>query len=349
MASGGSNRYTLTFGVVDDTSSPVTGGTLTATSNGVTLETGTEYPSYTNVDFTFTEAEAYEVVEWKVNTDTVQEGRDRLTYTLENPSADTTVNVVVREKPSVTVNEVSNGTVDVTYTLDGETVQPSENGYVYTGTGISVTLAPATGYVVNAGAMEATYGVDVSYTDSSGATTDNMTYTIDNVQSDVTIVPVWEQLAAYTVGYYVVDTIGNGSGTNGTLSASVERKGMDSYENSEFVSGNTAYDGSTAAFTASPENGYIVQEWQVDGEVQAGNTSNTLTLSASELTADTTVTVQFREIGDKVTTIGGIVGIVCAIADKDDTLVIETGSDRTKIRFRRSAISSADAASPVCS
>ena len=45
------------------------------------------------------------------------------------------------------------------------------------------------------------------------------------------------------------------------------------------------------------------------------------------------------EIGDKVTTIGGIVGIVCAISDKDDTLVIETGSDRTKIRFRRSAIS----------
>ena len=45
------------------------------------------------------------------------------------------------------------------------------------------------------------------------------------------------------------------------------------------------------------------------------------------------------EIGDKVTTIGGIVGIVCAIADKDDTIVIETGSDRTKIRFRRSAIS----------
>jgi len=41
------------------------------------------------------------------------------------------------------------------------------------------------------------------------------------------------------------------------------------------------------------------------------------------------------EIGDKVT-------IVCAIADKDDTLVIETGSDRTKIRFRRSAISSVE-------
>lgn len=48
------------------------------------------------------------------------------------------------------------------------------------------------------------------------------------------------------------------------------------------------------------------------------------------------------EIGDKVTTIGGIVGIVFAISDKDDTLVVETGSDRTKIRFRRSAISNVE-------
>ena len=48
------------------------------------------------------------------------------------------------------------------------------------------------------------------------------------------------------------------------------------------------------------------------------------------------------EIGDKVSTIGGIVGIVCAIADTDDTIVLETGSDRTKIRFRRSAIASVE-------
>ena len=48
------------------------------------------------------------------------------------------------------------------------------------------------------------------------------------------------------------------------------------------------------------------------------------------------------EIGYKVSTIGGIVGIVCAIADKDDTIVLETGSDRTKIRFRRSAIASVE-------
>ena len=48
------------------------------------------------------------------------------------------------------------------------------------------------------------------------------------------------------------------------------------------------------------------------------------------------------EIGDKVSTIGGIVGIVCAISEKDDTIVLETGSDRTKIRFRRPAIASVE-------
>ena len=46
------------------------------------------------------------------------------------------------------------------------------------------------------------------------------------------------------------------------------------------------------------------------------------------------------EIGDEVTTIGGVIGRVTAI--KEDTFVLETGSDRVKIRFRRSAIASVE-------
>ena len=42
------------------------------------------------------------------------------------------------------------------------------------------------------------------------------------------------------------------------------------------------------------------------------------------------------EVGDDVITIGGIVGIIVSI--KDDTLVIETGSDRSKIRITRWAV-----------
>ena len=56
----------------------------------------------------------------------------------------------------------------------------------------------------------------------------------------------------------------------------------------------------------------------------------------SGLTADCTA----LEIGDQVVTIGGIVGRVVAI--KDDTFVLETGSDRVKIRFTKNAISSVE-------
>ena len=46
------------------------------------------------------------------------------------------------------------------------------------------------------------------------------------------------------------------------------------------------------------------------------------------------------EIGDQVTTIGGIIGRVVAV--KDDTFVLETGADRVKIRFTKNAISSVE-------
>lgn len=42
------------------------------------------------------------------------------------------------------------------------------------------------------------------------------------------------------------------------------------------------------------------------------------------------------EIGDEVVTNGGIVGIVFSV--KDDTVVIETGGDRSKIRVMKWAI-----------
>jgi len=42
------------------------------------------------------------------------------------------------------------------------------------------------------------------------------------------------------------------------------------------------------------------------------------------------------KVGDEVVSIGGIIGTVCSI--KDDTVTIEVGADKTKIKFERSAI-----------
>ncbi|MBQ9779648.1 MAG: preprotein translocase subunit YajC [Clostridia bacterium] len=45
-------------------------------------------------------------------------------------------------------------------------------------------------------------------------------------------------------------------------------------------------------------------------------------------------------VGDEITTIGGIIGKVVSI--KDETLVLETTKDRTRIRILKSAVSRVD-------
>lgn len=46
------------------------------------------------------------------------------------------------------------------------------------------------------------------------------------------------------------------------------------------------------------------------------------------------------EVGDEITTIGGIIGEIVSI--KEETVTIETGKDRTKMRILRSAIRNVD-------
>jgi preprotein translocase subunit YajC len=43
------------------------------------------------------------------------------------------------------------------------------------------------------------------------------------------------------------------------------------------------------------------------------------------------------KVGDEITTIGGIMGTVCAV--KEETFVIETGADRVRIEFAKWALS----------
>lgn len=47
------------------------------------------------------------------------------------------------------------------------------------------------------------------------------------------------------------------------------------------------------------------------------------------------------KVGDVITTIGGIIGTVCAV--KDETIVIETGADRVRVEFTKWAVSTVGA------
>ena len=46
------------------------------------------------------------------------------------------------------------------------------------------------------------------------------------------------------------------------------------------------------------------------------------------------------QVGDEVTTIGGIIGRIVSV--KGETVLVETGRDKVKIRFLRSAIKNVD-------
>lgn len=45
------------------------------------------------------------------------------------------------------------------------------------------------------------------------------------------------------------------------------------------------------------------------------------------------------KVGDEITTIGGINGVICAI--KDNTIVFETGADRVRLEIAKWAIATA--------
>lgn len=43
-------------------------------------------------------------------------------------------------------------------------------------------------------------------------------------------------------------------------------------------------------------------------------------------------------VGDVITTIGGIIGTICAV--KENSIVVETGADRVRVEFAKWAVSS---------
>ena len=122
-------------------------------------------------------------------------------------------------------------------------------------------------------------------------------FTINGVHAGVNIVATFVKLDEYTVTFSVVDTNGDEEGgTNGTLTATAERKGK---EYPGFKTGDHVYAGSTVTFTAKADNGYRVKEWQVDGAMYTDAGTNTsLTLTP---TKNTEVTVQFMEKGNQLT------------------------------------------------
>ena len=188
---------------------------------------------------------------------------------------------------------------------------------------ITFTATPNVGYEVESWTVNGT-----AVNGQKVANSDNQSYTYtpgtDGITDDLTVTVSFKALPKATVEFSVVDTNGTDEGgTNGTLTATAERKGMANYNTAylNFKSGDIVYAGSTVTFTATPNTGYRVQEWKVNGAVQQDNglniTANTLTLS--NITEAKNVTVQFMQVGSKVTAAAGSNGSITSgkVAGKD--------------------------------
>lgn len=212
-------------------------------------------------------------------------------------TANTIFSATFVEKPKVTIETATGGTVTVKGTVNGKANTTLKTGnYVDFDTDLTVTLAPGKGYEVG----DIT-GAAPQYTDGDGTTTDNKSYTISKVQGNQTIKPVWSAIPTTTVNWSVIDKTPNtDGGTDGTLTATVTRKNMDSYKVTDSTAGTlTVYRDSVVTFTATPETGYKTGGWQLNGEKQGSQP--TLTITNDIVNTTQKVEVQFDPLGKQVT------------------------------------------------
>lgn len=232
------------------------------------------------------------------NYDKKVNGEQTLTLTDVSIKADTTFTVAFVEKPKVTIETATGGTVAVKGTVNGTAniVLTNDVYHVDFDTDLTVTLAPGKGYEVG----DIT-GAAPQYTDGDGTTTDNKSYTISKVQGNQTIKPVWSAIPTTTVNWSVIDkTPDTDGGTDGTLTATVTRKNMDSYKVTDSTAGTlTVYRDSVVTFTATPETGYKTGGWQLNGEKQGSQP--TLTITNDIVNTTQKVEVQFDPLGKQVT------------------------------------------------
>lgn len=270
--------YTLSYGTknVDGGS-----GTLTATANGSAIQSGAKLTPDTTVDFEAVAGTDSRIQKWEITENGITSFKDlnqlgivtNDAYQLimqANSDVDAYFKTVETYNLTGTAFDENGGTVTVAR-ADGTAVSAGTDVLRYYDD-LTITLTPNKGYVIT------------RYPDLEG--TDTYSYTVNDVTADVNVDYAWKALEQYNVTYSVVDTVGDGSGTHGTVSAKAERKGMDLYADS---APGVVYEGGTITFTAAPDPGYRVKEWKVNGEIQA-ETGNTLTLTPME---NLTVTVQY--------------------------------------------------------
>ena len=257
---------------------------LTANGNGAALASGGTYGAYIPVDFELTLNSDYYVVEWS---DTVTVDGTLKNATLTALNANLEVDVVIAEKPVVTVNETDNGTVtaigtNVDTTDTDVNIAEGDAEHVDLDSQLTVTATPDENYYVSAVYVDG----EAIYTDNeTDYTGGEMTFDIESITEDTEI----------EVAYAEKPVVTFAGDSNITVTAAQGETTLTSGDHVEKYSGDIA-------FTAAPEIGYETDNWTLGGTGVAHENENveendvTVYTVAGNITANVVIGVSSKAI-----------------------------------------------------
>ena len=253
-------EHTLTFKVIDAANKEIITDTtiakLTATSRGTDITSGSQVAAYTPIDFNVKLNDSYYVTSWE---NAQANESDKSKATLNGWNADTLVKVFIAKKPVVKFTGDENKNITVTAKqgdkklTSGDWVEMSSGDIIFTAT-------PEKGWE--------TAGWSVTgWKQENNTENDNTTYTQSGpITGDVNIQVTAQEIPQYNLKLSVQDLSDGTYG--GTVSANITRKQLEEYKNPITATTSTKedfYRDSDIVITATPAEGYCVQECTIDG------------------------------------------------------------------------------------
>ena len=249
----------ITFGPVGESSEE--GYISAAVSNGESIlssaENGVNIAAGRPIDFTATAQPGYEVEGWYVNNVRDDNAGKQRTYTYPNTTSKSSIYIEPRFQ-QVEYNITTGDNV----TVNDQTSTTARGGTSLTFKATPPTGKQVTGWTVNGEAVP-----------GSGNT---LTWTVENGYTTKPNVTAYHVEAQFSAGEYSVTY--NGQPTGGTLTASVD-------------SGAPVSGGTNVTFRATPQEGYEIDQWTVNG--QSVSAAGTYTLNVTE---DSRVAVSFKQM-----------------------------------------------------
>ena len=236
-------------------------------------------------------------------------GSEDKSFVIDSVGGPITIHVEFVKKPVVTFSVVTPTGEETHGSLTANNLPISDSPITVSygnKNDIVFTATPDPGYEVDKWTVN-----DEVKTGQEVANSDNQTYTYTpnaetGITSDLTVTVSFKALPKATVEFSVVDKDGSAveGGFDGSVTASVTRKGMTTYAEDKTANSMTStqtltvYRDSVVTLSAQADNGYVAK-WIYDG--QESLMSPTLDFSTTDTLKDHEVKVRFDPIGKAIT------------------------------------------------